>query len=96
MRKSNTQKLGDVLKEYIETMGMRRKLKEVSMVKRWEEIMGPTIAARTKKLVIKNKVLFVEIDSSVVRAELVMLRDKIKYRINEEAGEIIVEKIIFR
>lgn len=96
MRKSNTQPIKNVLKEYIEALGHRRKLKEVNIVSGWEKLMGKVIAGHTTQIYIKNKVLYVQLDSSVMRNELFMLREKIIEHLNSHAGETIVEKIVFR
>lgn len=96
MRKSNTQPLGNVLREYIRSMNMEKKLKELDVVASWETLLGKTIAHYTSNIRLSNKVLYVEISSSVVKNELVMMREKIRQRLNEEAGEEMVEKIVFR
>lgn len=96
MRKSNTQPLGAVLREYIRSMNMEKKLKELDVVASWESVLGKTIAHYTRNVRLANKILYVEISSSVVKNELVMMRDTIKQRLNEEAGEEMVEKIVFR
>lgn len=96
MRKSNTQPLGDVLREYVRSMNMEKKLKELDVVASWESVLGKTIAQYTRNIRLANKILYVEISSSVVKNELVMRRETIKLRLNEEAGEEMVEKIIFR
>jgi predicted nucleic acid-binding Zn ribbon protein len=96
MRKSNTQPIGDVLREYIRKMNMEKKLKEVDVVGSWEALLGKTIAHYTRNIYLSKKILYVEISSSVVKNELVMMREKIRERINEEAGEEMVEKIVFK
>jgi predicted nucleic acid-binding Zn ribbon protein len=96
MRKSNTQPLGQVLKEYIRHMNMDRKLKEVDVVQSWEVLMGKTIAGYTRNIWLSKKVLYIEIHSPVVKNELLMMREKIRERLNEMAGEEMVEKIVFR
>ena len=72
------------------------KLKEVDVVQSWEELLGKTIAHYTRKVSLKNKVLFVEINSSVVKNELFMMREEIRRKLNEKAGEEMVNKIIFK
>lgn len=96
MRKSNTQKLSDIVKEYIDHMMIGKKLKEVSVINAWEELLGKTVSSRTTSIYIKNKVLFVQLSSSVVRNELMMMRQEIINRLNEKAGEQIIEKIILK
>ncbi|MCF6356995.1 MAG: DUF721 domain-containing protein [Draconibacterium sp.] len=96
MRRSNTQSLGEVMREYIKETRIERKLKEVDVVQSWENLLGKTIAHYTRNIYIRKKILFVEISSSVVRNELFMMRDEIKRKINEKEGEEIVRTIIFK
>jgi len=96
MRRSNTQSLSEVLKEYIKEARMERKLKEVDVVQGWEDLLGKTIAHYTRNIYIRNKVLYVEISSSVVKNELFMMREEIKRKINEKEGEELVKTIVFK
>jgi len=97
MRRSNTQSLGEVMREYIkENRMIEQKLKEVDVVQSWENLLGKTIASYTRNIYIRKKVLFVEISSSVVKNELFMMREEIKRKINEKEGEEIVRTIIFK
>jgi len=96
MRRSFTQSLADVLRDYIKENNIGRKLKEVDIVQSWEELLGKTIAHYTRSVVLRNRILFVEISSAVVKNELFMMRDEIVRKLNEKAGEELVDKIIFK
>ena len=96
MRRSNTQPIGDILKEYIREMKMDRKLKETDLIQSWAELMGATIARYTKGIYLSKGILYLEISSSVVRNELMMLREEIRQRLNEIAGEELISKIVFK
>jgi predicted nucleic acid-binding Zn ribbon protein len=96
MRRSNTQSLSEVIRDYVKGTSIEGKLKEVDVVQSWEELLGKTIAHYTKNIVLKNKILFVEIHSSVVKNELFMMREEIRRKLNERAGEEMVSKIIFK
>ncbi len=95
MRRSNIQPLGEVIREYLKGTGYERKLKEVDVVQSWEELLGKTIAHYTTDILIKNKVLYVKISSPVVKNELFMMREEIRKKLNENAGEEMILKIIF-
>lgn len=95
MRKSNTQPLSAVLRECMRDMRMDRKLKEVSVVQSWEKLLGKPVAHYTRNIYLSKKVLFVEITSPVVKNELFMMRETIRLRLNEQAGEEMVDKIVF-
>ncbi len=96
MRKSNTQPLKGVIQEYIEALGHQRKIKEVNLISSWEQIVGKLVARHTNQIYIKNGVLFVYIDSSVIRNELIMIREQIMHRMNEHAGSEIITKVMLR
>jgi len=96
MRRSNTQKISEVLRDFVRENRMEHKLKEVDIVHSWEELLGKTIARYTRKVYISHKVLYVEISSPVVKNELIYMREEIRKKINEMAGEEMVEKIVFK
>lgn len=96
MQRRNTQKIGEVLKEYIDSMNIGRKLKESRIEAQWEKVLGKNAASLTRKLIIKNKVLYVYLNSPALRNELLMMREKIIQRLNEEAGEDLIDKIILK
>jgi predicted nucleic acid-binding Zn ribbon protein len=96
MRRSNTQPLGEVLREYVRAMRMEQKLKEVTLVQSWEELLGKTIANYTRNIYLSKGILYVELNSPVVKNELLMMREEIRQKMNEQAGEELVTKIVFR
>lgn len=96
MRKSNTQPLKDVIREYIDAIGQRRKLNEVKIVSAWRKIMGNVIANHTKNVFIKDGTLFISLDSAALKNELIMQRDNILRHINDYAGSDIIKKVIIK
>ena len=96
MRKSHTQKISDVIRESLREMQIDRKLKEVNIVSQWESLMGRTVASRTSKIYIRNHILYIHVTSSVLKNELMMLRQDIISRLNERAGERLIEEIVIR
>lgn len=94
MRKSTTQPIEEVIKEFLREMNIDRKLKEVNIISRWESLMGKMVAVRTSQIYIRNRILYVRVTSSVLKNELMMMRQDIIDRVNEQAGEKLVEKII--
>lgn len=96
MRKSNTQKLGDVIADCLREMRIEQKLKEVHVVSQWESMMGKTVALRTDRIYIRNRTLYLHVTSSVLKTELLMMRQEIIDKLNENAGEKVVEQIVIR
>ncbi|MBL7968596.1 MAG: DUF721 domain-containing protein [Prolixibacteraceae bacterium] len=96
MRKSNTQSISDVLKNYVQENKLERKLSELDLIKSWEAVMGKTVARYTANLYIQNSTLFVETTSPIMRNELLMMKEEIRVRLNEIAGSEVIRTIVFR
>jgi predicted nucleic acid-binding Zn ribbon protein len=76
--------------------GLDDKLAEVRAMRSWEELLGKTVTRYTKNLYIKDKTLFVSLNSSIVRNEIMMIRDELIKRLNEKAGREVIEKIVVK
>jgi len=61
-----------------------------------EELMGEAVSARTESKEIKEKVLYLKINSSVLRDELFQSRSVIIKRLNETAGFEIITDVFFQ
>jgi hypothetical protein len=96
MRKSNNQSISSALKSYVRENNLERKLNELDLIKSWESVMGKTVSRYTGNLYIQNSTLFVETTSPIVRNELLMMKEEIRVRLNELAGEELIKAIIFR
>ena len=96
MRRSKVQPIGEVLKQYIKALRIQGKLREVGLVKYWEEVMGKNVSNATKNIYIRNRILFVNLHSPIVRNELFMMRDAIVIALNEKMGESVIDSVILR
>ncbi len=96
MRRSKTISLAEAIKDYINEMNFGEKLNEAGVLNSWEEVVGKAISSRTTKIYIKDHVLFVHLNSSVVRSELLMLREELREKLNEKAGSEVIKDIVFR
>lgn len=96
MRRSRTITLADAIKDYINEMNLGDKLSETAILNSWEEVVGKAISSRTTKIYIKDHVLHVHLTSSVVRNELMMLRESLRGKLNERAGKEVIKDIILR
>lgn len=96
MRRSKTISIAEAVSDYIKEMNLGGKLNEIGVINSWEGIVGKAISSRTTKIYIKDNVLYVHLNSSVVRNELLMLREVLKEKLNEKAGNEIVKDIVLR
>lgn len=96
MRRSKTISLAEALKDYVKEMKLEGKLNEIGLINSWEEVVGKAISTRTSKVYIKDQVLYVHLSSSVVRNELLMLRQALKEKLNEKAGSEVIKDIVLK
>ncbi|HOB83989.1 MAG TPA: DUF721 domain-containing protein [Bacteroidales bacterium] len=96
MRRSKTISLAEAIQDYVREMNLEKGLNETALISSWEEIVGKAIASRTSKIYIKDQVLYVHLKSSVVRNELLMLRQALKEKLNARSGTEVIKDIVLR
>jgi hypothetical protein len=94
LRKSNTEPLGEVFKQYLKAIGAEKKMKEIQIRNNWEEIVGRTFNRYTENIYIKNKILYIKMSSPAAKQELMMIKTEITDKINLEAKETIINSIV--
>ena len=96
MRRSKTISLAEAVNDYIKEMNLGGKLSEIAVINSWEEIVGKAISSRTTKIFIHDHILYVHLNSSVVRNELLMLREALREKLNKNAGSEVIIDIVLR
>ena len=84
------------LDDYLKSMGVDGKLKESDTLSNWPNLLGDAVAKRTKNIYIKDRVLYVELNSSVVRDELQQSKSAIIEKLNKFAGFELIINIYFK
>ncbi len=95
MRKANDKTIKEAIEQMLNVYKIRRRWDETAVITNWAEIVGKSVANRTSEIFINNKRMFLRIESSVVRNDLMLMRSQILERINNKAEGVIVEEIIF-
>ena len=95
MGRTNDKSLKDAIEQMMNVYKIKRKYDETGIIAHWPEIVGKSVANRTKELFISDKKLFLRIESSVIRNELMSIRSQIISKINAEAKSVLVEDIVF-
>ena len=96
MKRSNTESIAEVIRQYLQELQIERKIKEVGLTSEWEEVVGKIIASKTEKITIRDGIMYVHIRSSVVKSELMMIREELVRALNEKAGEELIKGIVFK
>lgn len=94
-RTSNEAPLKEVIDRWLKAYKLDGKMKEIEVVNSWPELMGTAVAHRTKEISIRNKTLYLKMESSVMRDELAHGKSIIIQRVNEFAGFEIINDIWF-
>lgn len=97
MRKRNTESLGEVIRQFFEENPfIRRKLAESRVISGWGKILGASVSSYTTNIYFKNNILYVQLSSSVLRAELMMNKERIIQNLNIHVSMDVVQDIVFR
>ena len=96
MRRSNVQNIGEIVHDLLKELHIDSKLKEVSVINAWPEVLGEKISRSTTKMFVKNRVLFVYLKSPVISHELMMLKSGIIKALNDKAGEQVIDDLVIK
>ena len=94
-RRSQAMPMKDAIEAFLKTFKLKSKFNETYLEAFWEQMMGKTIASRTSKLYVRNRVLFLQIDSAPLRQELLLAKTKVIENINRDMGETVIDDVVF-
>ena len=95
-RVNNEQTVDKLFKSLLIQNGIWQKYLEQKIINNWKDIVGDKIAKSTTRLEIVGRKLFLSVDSSILRSELLMLKTNILDLVNFKAGEKIIDDVIIR
>jgi predicted nucleic acid-binding Zn ribbon protein len=93
-RKDDFQSVGQAIRDMFNTYRLSNKYDEANILDSWERLVGKPIASRTKKVFIKNKVLFVEFDSPSMRHDFSLHKAEVLNIFRKEFGDGVINEII--
>ncbi len=96
MSKHNEHSIKDAIDNLLKVYKLDDKLAEKKLLNSWNDVMGKMIENHTKDIFIKNKQLFVTLDSSALRSELSFAKTKIIKMLNEAVGKEVINEIILK
>ena len=95
MKKSNEILLKDALAAFLKDNNLESKLQETRVINAWEEVVGKLIARHTDQMQIKDRVLYIKVDSAALREELSYQRSKLVICLNKAADVEAIDDIRF-
>jgi predicted nucleic acid-binding Zn ribbon protein len=94
-RTSDTSSLKDAINSMMESYKIKDKFDANRLINSWGSLMGAPIAKRTEKLFVKDKVLFVKLNSAPLRQELTIAKSKVLEIIHRHYDKDLVKDVKF-
>src|SRR5258707_15595330 len=88
------QHIGQAIRQLLKEYHLKPKFDEASIISSWERIAGKPVAKRTKRIYIRNKVLFIELDSPAMKSDLSFHRNDLIKTIEAEFGKDVLKEIV--
>ena len=96
MSRTKTLLLGNLLEEFFRRPYVAAKVAEGKLPETWRQVVGDRAADLTTELRLERRILYVRIQSSVLRSELFCQRDALRDALNRQAGMRLVNAVIVR
>ena len=93
MKRQNDLPLGDILKMFYKDEKWKSRLFQVKVQNVWNT-MPPEITSHTLSIYITNHILYIKVDSSSLKQELLFGRETIKNMMNEKLGEVYLKNVV--
>lgn len=93
-KKDDFQTLGGAIRELLNSYHLSNKFDEANLISSWERLAGKPIARRTRKIFIKNKVMFVELDSPAMKHDFNLHKNHVLELFRKEFGAGVINEII--
>jgi|SRR5690606_2047124 len=98
MRNKNSKEefhsMGQAIRELLNSYRLSSRFDEAQVVNSWERLAGKPIARRTRKIYIRNTVLFVELDSPSMKHDFSMHKGEVLALFQKEFGTGVVSDIV--
>lgn len=94
-RKATVTPLKEAIDQMLRTYKLQTKFNETYLVAFWEQMMGKGIASRTNRLYVRERTLYIEIESAPLRGELASAKQKMVQLINKDMGSDVLDDVVF-
>src|ERR1700755_1126841 len=92
--KANTHHVGDAIRDMLKSYQLTSKFDEATVVASWERLVGKPIAKRTKRVSVRDHVLFVELDSPSMKNDLALHKRQILAVFEKEFGKDVIRELV--
>lgn len=96
MKTSNTNAIGDLLNSIFKEKKFEDGLLAAHVRREWRDVVGAKVASATGGIWVERRVVFIEVKSSIVRAELKMISRDLVVALNKRIGGNAIADVIIR
>jgi len=96
MRRSDTTSIKDLIKLCIVENKLEDGIDKVRVKSVWKNVAGYYIYNATTDIYVSNKSLIVSVNSSILRSEILLIKNELIKRINREIGRDFISEIVLR
>jgi Dna[CI] antecedent, DciA len=93
-RSSKEHKIDDILKAMFKDEKVKPMFFQTKIERAWQQQMGSTINKYTQEITLNNRILFIKINSSSLKQELLFSKDTILDFANKICGEPYVKQVV--
>lgn len=93
---SDEKPLKRAIDQLLRAYGYQQQLDELKLIELYNEQVGQMFVNHTKSVHVKDKVLYVQLDSASLKQELSYVKEALVEQLNKKIGKCLIEKIIVR
>ena len=94
LRRTQTRNIKEIIQDLLKEYDLDEKLQQRELVRQWDDVVGHYIARSTQSVYIHDRKLFIKLRSSVVRNELMLIRQGLVDELNKRVGAKLIDEII--
>lgn len=85
--------LNNAIDGFFKSSRLAKRQGELDVVAEWETVMGHVVSNHSTSVDLRNRVLYVKLDSASLRHELSMNKEKIVRMMNDHIGNDVINNI---
>lgn len=95
MKKSNEQTLKEAIEALLKTYRLQDGILGSRIIQSWESVTGEFITKSTENIYIRNKTLFVALNSPALKNELSFAKSALIKKLNDSVNREVITDIVF-
>lgn len=96
MKRTDPKLVGEMFDELFRSPYIAAKIAEGYMPDTWREVVGDRVAEMTTQIRLRRGTLYVHVQSSVVRSELMLQREALRMALNNRSRVPVVERLVIK